>query len=301
MPLQPVVTEVERLLFRSDVAAAGAFRCAAGHALFDDSGPASGHLLVFPRTSTKLLFAGRGTVTATPALAIFYNEGQAYRREKIDRVDASDWFMLAEDIVRDVVGRYDEAANDRAAIFPFASGRAGGRVYLRQRRIHQWLASDDVDDPLHAEEAIIHLLNAAVRDAFGVRPRSLGRRGERQEAVERVKSLIAVRPAANPTLRTLARAANCSPYRLCRMFRAETGYTLTEFKHALRLRLALDALRRNRDITAVALALGYTSHSHFTLYFRRHFGVTPSEFRASPASGARARGPCSPPAIGRSW
>ncbi|HEY2090504.1 MAG TPA: helix-turn-helix transcriptional regulator [Thermoanaerobaculia bacterium] len=288
MPLQPVVTEVERLLFRSDVAAAGAFRCSSTHTLFNDSGPASGHLLVFPRTSTKLLFAGGRTVTATPALAIFYNEGQEYRREKIDRTDSSDWFMVAPDVVRDVVARYDASAADREDIFPFASGRAGGRVYLRQRGIHQWLASGAVVDPavdpvvdrLDGDEAIVNLLDETVREAYGVkRGKPLTTRGERHEIAEQVKGIIAARPAANPSLRSLAAAANCSPYSLCRIFRSETGYTVTEFKHALRLRIALSALRHTRDLTEVALALGYTSHSHFTLYFRRHFGITPSEYR----------------------
>jgi AraC-like DNA-binding protein len=280
MSLQPIVTEVERLLFRSDIAAAGAFRCSSTHSLFNDSGPASGHLLVFPRTSTKLLFAGGRTVTATPAVAIFYNEGQQYRREKIDRSDSSDWFMVAPDVVRDVVARYDPSAADRANIFPFPSGRAGGRVYLRQRHIHQWLASGAVDDPLDGEEAIVNLLDEAVREAFGVkRGKPLTTRAERQEIAETVKALIAARPAANPSLRSLAAAANCSPYRLCRLFRGETGYTITEFKHALRLRLALNALHHARDLTEVALTLGYTSHSHFTFCFRRHFGITPSDYR----------------------
>jgi len=226
-------------------------------------------------------------MTATPAVAIFYNEGQEYRREKIDRVDASDWFMIAEDVVRDVVTRYDASAADRATIFPFASGRAGGRVYLRQRRIHQWLASGEIDDPLRADEAIVHLLDAAVRDAVAcaggfqppLRERRLEAGATPSEIAETVKAVIAARPAANPRLRALAAAANCSPYRLCRIFRSETGYTITEFKHALRLRLALDALRRTRDVTDVALSLGYASHSHFTSLFRRHFGVTPSEYR----------------------
>lgn len=284
MPLEPVVTEVERLLFRSDVAAAGAFRCSAAHGLFTDSGPASGYLFVFPRSSTKLLFAGGRTVTATPAVTVFYNQGQEYRRERIDGIDSSDWFMLAEDIVREVVMRYDRTTTDREKVFGFASGGAGGRLYLRQRRIHEQLASAAIDDPLHADEAIVSLLDAAVRDACGVRstvPRA--RPGERHDIVEKTMALLAARPAANPRLRELANAANCSPYHLCRVFRQTTGYTITAYKHALRLRVSLAALRRRHDLTDIALSLGYASHSHFTYYFRRHFGMTPTEYRRAAA------------------
>jgi len=281
MPLAPVVTEVERLLFRSDIAAAGAFRCSAKHGLFNDSGPASGYLFVFPRSSTKLLFAGGRTVTATPATTIFYNEGQEYRRERIDGIDASDWFMAAEDVVRDVVTRYDRSAADRGSkIFRFASGRAAGRLYLRQRRLHRQLAAGAIGDPLDADEAIVNLLDAAVREACGVRPEpSPATPAERQEIVAKVMAVIAAHPAANPPLRELAEAANCSPYHLCRIFRGATGYTITGYKHALRLHLALGALRRRRDLTEIALSLGYASHSHFTCYFRRHFGMTPTAYR----------------------
>jgi AraC-like DNA-binding protein len=34
-----------------------------------------------------------------------------------------------------------------------------------------------------------------------------------------------------------------------------------------------------RDLTRLALDLGYSSHSHFTDAFRRSFGVTPSTAR----------------------
>lgn len=281
MPLQPVVTEVERLLFRSDVAAAGAFRCSATHGLFTESNPASGHLFVFPRTSTKLLFAGGRTFTATPALTVFYNEGQEYRRERIDGVDSSDWFMVAEDVARDVVRRYDPSAAGRGKVFRFASGPAGGQLYLAQRRFHRQLASGAIDEPLQAEEAIIHLLDAAVREAYGVRRTNHPAGDERQDIVERVKALMAAQPAANPRLRDLAKVANCSPYHLCRIFREVTGYTLTSYKHALRLHISLGALRRQRDLTNVALSLGYASHSHFTSHFRRHFGMTPTDYRAT--------------------
>jgi AraC-like DNA-binding protein len=56
---------------------------------------------------------------------------------------------------------------------------------------------------------------------------------------------------------------------------------LTCYRHELRLRLALDRLRDpNVDLTDLSLDLGYSSHSHFTARFRRHFGIVPSQVRA---------------------
>ena len=121
-----------------------------------------------------------------------------------------------------------------------------------------------------------------MREACGVRPvPPLTTPAERQEVVAKVMALIAARPAANLPLRELAKAANCSPYQLCRIFRGATGYTITAYKHALRLHIALGAIRRRRDLTDVALSLGYASHSHFTFHFRRHFGMTPTAYRSA--------------------
>jgi AraC family transcriptional regulator len=50
----------------------------------------------------------------------------------------------------------------------------------------------------------------------------------------------------------------------------------------LRLRASLDRLADGADdLTALALDLGFSSHSHFADAFRREFGKTPSEVRAT--------------------
>ena len=41
----------------------------------------------------------------------------------------------------------------------------------------------------------------------------------------------------------------------------------------------LAELPRRDDLTALALDLGFSSHSHFTAAFRRAFGRPPAEFR----------------------
>jgi AraC-like DNA-binding protein len=99
--------------------------------------------------------------------------------------------------------------------------------------------------------------------------------------VEAAKLAIASDPARRITLRELSRAVNCSPFRLCRAFRRATGHTLTSYRHAQRVLVALERLRdANIDLTELALELGYSSHSHFTHIFRRHVGITPSQARA---------------------
>jgi len=99
--------------------------------------------------------------------------------------------------------------------------------------------------------------------------------------VEQAKQAIASNLERNVTVRELSRAMHCTPWRLCRAFRRVTGQTLTSYRHALRVQVAIERLRnRDVDLTELALELGYSSHSHFTNVFRRHVGITPSQVRA---------------------
>jgi AraC family transcriptional regulator len=99
--------------------------------------------------------------------------------------------------------------------------------------------------------------------------------------VEAAKRAIASNLDRNVTVRELSVTMHCSPWRLCRAFRRATGQTLTSYRHALRMQIAVERLRESdTDLTELALELGYSSHSHFTHMFRRHLGVTPSEVRA---------------------
>jgi AraC-like DNA-binding protein len=58
----------------------------------------------------------------------------------------------------------------------------------------------------------------------------------------------------------------------------------------LRLSRALVELPHANDLTTLAFDLGFSSHSHFTVSFRRAFGCTPSEFRAENNAGSLFRG-----------
>jgi AraC-like DNA-binding protein len=63
---------------------------------------------------------------------------------------------------------------------------------------------------------------------------------------------------------------------------------LQRYVTQLRLARALIELPDSDDLTALALDLGFSSHSHFTLAFRRAFGCTPSRFRKTIRNGKRA-------------
>jgi AraC-like DNA-binding protein len=273
----PVVTleirlkPVEALLFRSDVVAVGRFRCPATHPLFRDSGPCSHHTFVFPRSVTRIRHANGPAFTGTPEVVAFYNQDQEYSRIAVSDVDASDWYTIANDVLFDMV---DADSEERP--FRRASAAVDSETFLEQRMLFDALDRGAELDPLDVEETVLRVLHRVT-----LHPRAREKTRD-TGAVERVRELIARDPSRNTPLRVLARAVDLSPFRLCRAFRAHTGRTMTEYRHSLRLRLALDRLRDRRlDLTTLAFDLGYSSHSHFTAVFRRHFGLTPSAFRVS--------------------
>lgn len=88
---------------------------------------------------------------------------------------------------------------------------------------------------------------------------------------------------AELSLEQIAKAASFSMFHFHRIFRAMVGETVSEFTRRVRLECAANHLlvRREDDITRVAMDCGFSSSQNFATAFRRHFGMTPSAFRNS--------------------
>jgi len=98
--------------------------------------------------------------------------------------------------------------------------------------------------------------------------------------VEAAKTYIARHIGDNISLGDVAAAVNASPFNFARIFQQQTGVPLHRYLTRLRLRTSLEFIAEpHADLAAVALELGFSSHSHFTDVFRREFGSTPSEVR----------------------
>lgn len=127
--------------------------------------------------------------------------------------------------------------------------------------------------PAEAEDTAVELLGAILAPAApgGVVPR----------VVRDAQRWLSEDPAGAPGPTGLAAALGGSRFALCRQFRAATGRSVAGYREDLRLVAAVTALRDGeRDLAALALRLGFASHSHFTLRFRRRLGVAPRSLRA---------------------
>jgi AraC-like DNA-binding protein len=276
-------SEVDRLLYRGDLVAVGAWRCPVEHVLFDDSGPIRDHCITFPRSATIIQPANAEPYLADPTVVELYNSGQEYRRRPVSPQGAEcDYFAFTD-------RAFDEAAfecdSGRAGARPFAASHlpADAGLYLRQRTLVNGIASGALREPLAIEESALELLDEALRRARHgprqrrVEPRPSSRKRRETLAHEAAQALAA--DCAQPlSLGALARSLRASPFHLCRVFRECTGRSLHGYRTELRLRSSLERIEQGCDITTTALDLGFSSHSHFTSAFRRAFGLTPSRF-----------------------
>lgn len=84
------------------------------------------------------------------------------------------------------------------------------------------------------------------------------------------------------SLADLAGSMDITPQHLCRLFRSVFGMTPWNYLTALRMAKAKELLIEQPPLSVedVGTAVGIASLSHFCALFRRHVGITPSEFRA---------------------
>ncbi|MEL7163754.1 MAG: response regulator, partial [Bacteroidota bacterium] len=77
----------------------------------------------------------------------------------------------------------------------------------------------------------------------------------------------------------LARAVGVSRIQLYRKLKALTGQTVNQFIRAIRLRKAAALLKTEQlTVSEVAYQTGFSAPNHFSTYFKKHFGVSPTKF-----------------------
>lgn len=86
----------------------------------------------------------------------------------------------------------------------------------------------------------------------------------------------------NISLNEFAASVNLSLSRLHHLFKAETGTTPAQYLRALRLEKAKELLTDTLlSIKQIMMSIGIRDRSHFEREFKRMYGLTPSQYRAS--------------------
>jgi AraC family transcriptional regulator len=277
-----VLTARDEVRLRTELLTIGRFEARPQDADFETAGPITTPVFVFPRTSVWIQHDGRDAFVADPNWITCYNRSQPYRRRKISHEgDVCDWFRIRPDALLEIVHSVDASVQDPDTPFKVSRVKADPHICLVERRLMRDLAAFE---PFVVEEVTLAILARVMRLAS---PQAIVTRLPRtamaqRDCVEHAKGLLGRSFVSSLALSDVSRAVGCSHFHLCRVFKAHTGMTLHQYREQLRIREAVSQLLDSRaEVTEIALAVGYSTHSHFTWAFRRVFNMTPTLVRAS--------------------
>lgn len=232
---------------------------------------------------------GKRSLTADVNQAVFFSKESIYRiSHPTDRGDRGTIFAASPRILNDIIRELDPTIDEHPdRPFPFVIGPCESGIFWRHRELVRRLETVEAKslEPLWADvtalQIIADVLEAAyVRHDLPRKPRRDGTESDHADRAEAAKTYLASRISEPISLDDVARAVYASPFHLARIFQKHTGVPVHRYLTRLRLRASLERLADGADdLTALALELGFSSHSHFTDTFRREFGVTPSEAR----------------------
>ena len=171
-------------------------------------------------------------------------------------------------------------------LFRHRTWRASSRLQHHRAQFLHWASDAHEVDALEAEESVLFLLRSVVHHG---QPRATSHRATTARLIRRTKELLEAELSNRVRLADVARAVGASPTYLTDTFRRVEGLSLHKYLTHLRLARALVDLPDADDLTTLALNLGFSSHSHFSMAFRRAFGATPSQFRER-TRGRRSQG-----------
>jgi AraC-like DNA-binding protein len=87
------------------------------------------------------------------------------------------------------------------------------------------------------------------------------------------------------TLARLAAVVDLSPFHFHRQFKRSAGLTPQKYIHQLRIKRAKTLLSESElPLAEIAVQVGFTDQSHFTVAFRRATSMTPRTYRNASAS-----------------
>ncbi len=274
--------------FRSDVARIDDFRCPPHSAGCSAEEQSTRNSIVFTRRGMFVRHVDGDDILADANRVLFFREDECYHvSHPVPGGDDCTVIELHREVLAELLARHEPRTRDAARVtFARTHVPADSASLWMQRRLLSRVATGAAGESLAIEESAIRLADhvlacgesrAARHDAV----RDETRRAHR-EWVDGARTWLARTYAAPQSLAEIARAVHCSPYHLCRMFRRLSGMTIHQYRHRLRLRAGLERLAESPgDLSALALDLGFDSHSHFTNAFRREFGLTPSQARRS--------------------
>ena len=231
--------------------------------------------LVFPYRGLFARHVGSDQAVADANHVLFFNSDEGYRvSHPVPGGDASLDLALSEPIVRELVPPEQLRVHAPLA-FRHQHQRIDARAQVLVALLRHSLQSGAIET-LEAESLALTLVCRSVGPRTSHRPNATP---TQRRLVDRAKVLLASDLARRWSLAEIAREIGGSPVYLTQMFQQVEGLPLYRYQLRLRLARALDQLAHYDDLSALALDLGFSSHSHFAAAFRQAYGRSPTAFK----------------------
>ena len=140
------------------------------------------------------------------------------------------------------------------------------------------LEEESCDEFPGAADALVRLILIRLRR---LSPVSFpARRGGVDSLADSVRRVLEADLAAKLPLAVLGERFHVSVYYLERVFRAQTGYSVGQYRLLCRIAAAREQLAASeRPVAEIAASVGIPDVSNFSRYFRRETGCSPLEYR----------------------
>ena len=234
---------------------------------------ATRHQLAFARAVRH--FGDDAATAVDPTRAVLVLSGDAPPRRAAIGALGTTWTVL---------GFAREAALLSRA--PWPRGRVdvtvAPRVLMRLHALRAALLHGTPLGPRAVEDEALALLAELLASAAAERATHVPGSWRRRVLAEGARAIVARDPGAAHPLVDVARALGVSASHLAHVFRAEVGMPLHRWLLHIRLAVALERLAAgDAHLSALALDLGFATHSHFSAAFRRWLGTSPAAARAA--------------------
>ena len=173
-----------------------------------------------------------------------------------------------------------ELFDGRSGSFRYVHGLRPPNFVRLQPVLRGYLESGADWGPLYLESLLTLIAAEALREAWTETPALGERLSLPPAALRRVLDYIEENLAAELSLTDLAAVAGLSPYHFARGFRQDVGEP--PHRYVLRRRVAMASgllAKTNLPVADIAIRCGFSSASHFSTFFRKAFGTTPSRYR----------------------
>lgn len=139
------------------------------------------------------------------------------------------------------------------------------------------------ENEIQIKLALINLLLSLDKVSSVVNPDDKKEVGEKHILIQEVVRYVQNNFHNSFTLDEVAADLNVSKSHLVHLFKDLTGNTVMEYAMSYRLKQAMHMVAAFPDLKNLEICYrcGFKNESHFSRYFKKHVGVTPSEFRKS--------------------